>query len=75
VYPDGVKNFWALLCGKIREIKVRVRSLPVNAELFGDYTSDGHFRTGLQRWLNDIWTEKNRSIEEMMTSETLLSGR
>jgi 1-acyl-sn-glycerol-3-phosphate acyltransferase len=75
VYPDGVKNFWALLCGKIREIKVRVRSLPVNAELFGDYTNDGHFRTGLQRWLNDMWTEKNRSIEEMMTSGTLISGR
>jgi 1-acyl-sn-glycerol-3-phosphate acyltransferase len=75
VYPDGVKNFWSLLCGKIREIKVRVRSLPVNGELFGDYTTDGHFRAGLQHWLNNIWTEKNRSIEEMMASETLLSGR
>jgi 1-acyl-sn-glycerol-3-phosphate acyltransferase len=70
VYPDGVQNFWALLCGKIREIKVRVRSLPVNAELFGDYTNDEPFRAGLQRWLNNIWAEKNRSIEEMMTSET-----
>ena len=68
VYPDGTTNFWALLCGKIREIKVRVRSLPVSAELRGDYANDGHFRAGLQRWLNDIWAEKNRCIEEMMTS-------
>jgi len=75
VYPDGVTNFWALLCGKIRKIKVRVRSLPVNAELLGDYTNDGHFRAGLQDWLNNIWAEKNRTIEEMMTSGTLLSGR
>jgi 1-acyl-sn-glycerol-3-phosphate acyltransferase len=68
VYPDGITNFWALLCGKIREIKVRVRSLPVSAELLGDYTSDGHYRAWLQFWLNNIWAEKNRDIEEMMTS-------
>ena len=75
VYPDGVTNFWALLCGKIRKIKVRVRSLPVNAELFGDYTHDGHFRAELQHWLNTIWAEKNRAIEEMMTAGTLLADR
>jgi 1-acyl-sn-glycerol-3-phosphate acyltransferase len=68
VYPDGITNFWALLCGKIRKIKVRVRSLPVSAELLGDYTNDGHFRAGLQLWLNNIWAEKNRYIEEMMPS-------
>jgi len=68
VYPDGVSSFWALLCGKIRKIKVRVRSLPVSSELFGDYANDGHFRSGLQHWLNNIWAEKNRYIEEMMIS-------
>lgn len=68
VYPDGVTSFWALLCGKIREIKVHVRSLPVSPEILGDYANDGRFRAGLQRWLNNIWAEKNRYIEEMMTS-------
>ena len=68
VYPDGVSNFWALLCGNIRKIKVRVRSLPVNPELLGDYANDGNFRAGLQRWLNNIWEEKDRYIEDMMTS-------
>ena len=68
VYPDGATNFWALLCGKIRKIKVRVRSLPVSPELLGDYANDRRFRTRLQHWLNDIWAEKNQYIEEMMTS-------
>ena len=68
VYPDGVTNFWALLCGKVRKIKVRVRSLPVSAEQVGDYTNDAHYRAGLQRWLNNIWAEKNRYIEEVMTT-------
>jgi len=68
VYPDGVSSFWAFLCGKIRKIKVSVRSLPVCPELLGDYVNDGNFRIGLQRWLNNIWAEKNRHIEEVMTS-------
>jgi len=68
VYSDGVSGFWAFLCGKIQKIKVRVRSLPVSPELVGDYVNDGHFRIGLQRWLNNIWAEKNRHIEEMMAS-------
>ncbi len=67
VYPDGVSSFWALLCGKIQKIKVQVRSLPVSPELLGDYANDGQFRSGLQGWLNNIWEEKNRYMDEMMT--------
>jgi 1-acyl-sn-glycerol-3-phosphate acyltransferase len=68
VYPDGLSSFWALLCGKIQKIKVRVRTLPVSPELLGDYANDRQFRVRLQQWLNDIWEEKNRYIEDMMTS-------
>ena len=68
VYPDGISSFWALLCGKIQEIKVRVRSLPVGPELLGDYTNDVQFRSGLQNWLNDLWEEKNQCMEEMLAS-------
>ncbi|MGD9301588.1 MAG: acyltransferase [Desulfobacterales bacterium] len=71
VYPDGISSFWALLCGKIRKIKVRVRALPVNPELLGDYINDGHFRIGLQDWLNSIWADKNRLIEEMISGRHL----
>lgn len=68
VYPDGVSSFWALLCGKIRNIKVRVKSMPVAPELLGDYANDRQFRSGLQNWLNNIWAEKDRDIDEMRSS-------
>jgi 1-acyl-sn-glycerol-3-phosphate acyltransferase len=67
-YPDGSSSFWALLCGKIQRVKVRVRSLPVSNELLGDYVNDGQFRSRLQDWLNGLWEEKNRCMEEMMAS-------
>ena len=68
VYPDGVSSFWAFLCGKIRNIKVRIKSRPVNPELLGDYVNDRQFRLELQGWLNNIWAEKNRNIDDMMSS-------
>ncbi len=68
VYPDGKTSFWALVCGKIQRIKVRVRSLPVGPELLGDYTNDVQFRSGLQNWLNNLWEEKNQCMEEMLAS-------
>jgi 1-acyl-sn-glycerol-3-phosphate acyltransferase len=68
VYPEGVSSFWAFLCGKIQKIKVRVRSMPVNPELLGDYVNDRQFRLGLQNWLNNKWAEKDRNIDEMMSS-------
>jgi 1-acyl-sn-glycerol-3-phosphate acyltransferase len=68
VYHGGERSFWAFLCGNIREVKVRVRSLPVSSELLGDYLNDRLFRKDLQLWLNNLWNEKDRCIEEMLTS-------
>ena len=68
VYPDGVSSFWAFLCGKIRNIKVHIRSMPVNPELLGDYVNDRQFKLELQGWLNNMWAEKNRNIDDMLSS-------
>jgi 1-acyl-sn-glycerol-3-phosphate acyltransferase len=66
VYPDGGKSFWAFLCGKIDEIKVRVHTVPVDPDLVGDYANDRDFRNRFQAWLNRLWEEKDQSIERML---------
>ena len=66
VYPKNIKSFWAFLCGDIREIKVRVKHMPVTKDLLGDYTSDRSFRVRFHRWLNDLWKDKDQSIQEML---------
>jgi 1-acyl-sn-glycerol-3-phosphate acyltransferase len=66
VYPRGGKSFWAFLCGKIDEIKVRVQTVPVNQDLIGDYANDRAFRRRFQIWLNRLWEEKDQCIEGML---------
>ncbi len=65
-YPDGVKTFWDFLCGKISIIRVNVETLPITEEIFGDYTKDQEFRVGFQSWINDLWTEKDRTLSSMI---------
>ncbi|MGB5987066.1 MAG: acyltransferase [Desulfobacterales bacterium] len=62
VYPQGTHSFWSFLSGAISEIKVTVRSLPIPAELRGDYIADRAFRRQFHRWLNTLWAEKDRVI-------------
>lgn len=66
VYPRGVRNFWEFLCGTVEEIRVHVELLPVTRDLMGDYYHDPCFRRHFQNWLNRLWQEKDRRIDEML---------
>ncbi len=66
VYPQGHSSFWSFLCGKTKEIKVSVDTLPVNGDLIGDYVGDRMFRQNFQTWLNRLWTKKDQRIDRML---------
>ncbi|MGD0821901.1 MAG: acyltransferase [Desulfomonilia bacterium] len=70
VYPKGVRNFWDYLCGKVGEIRIHVEQLPVTKDLLGDYFNDPQYREHLQVWLNNLWLEKDRRIDEMLQWES-----
>lgn len=67
VYPDRRCAFLDLLSGRIGRVIVRVRPLPIPAELLGgDYRSDPGFRAALQRWVGHIWADKDALIEQLL---------
>ncbi|MDJ0782372.1 MAG: acyltransferase [Desulfosarcinaceae bacterium] len=66
VYPQGVQNFWAFMCGQVPEVQVRVRTLPIGSDLRGDYFGDRAFRRRFQTWLNGLWTQKDAQIEALL---------
>jgi 1-acyl-sn-glycerol-3-phosphate acyltransferase len=69
VYPHGYKSFWHFLSGRIKTIKVRVQTLPVDSFLIGDYTSDSEYRKRFQTWLNEIWANKDLQIGHMLQAD------
>ena len=67
VYPQGVKSFWAFLCGEVNHIKVRVESLPIDKELSADYFQNRESRHQFRNWLNTLWAEKDKRMETLLT--------
>ena len=67
-YPDGAPTFWRFLCGRVPAVVVRVRQQPIPAEFCaGDYEGDAAFRAGFHRWLAQLWDDKDRQIDALLT--------
>ncbi len=67
VYPGGAQGFWALLCGRVRQVVVEVRKLTIPHALYvGDYENDREFRAQFQTWIAQLWAEKDQRIEALL---------
>jgi 1-acyl-sn-glycerol-3-phosphate acyltransferase len=62
-YPDGVPTFWDFLCGRMRRVVVRARTVEVPAALRqGDYGQDPVFRADFAAWVATLWKEKEAAL-------------
>ncbi|HOY24358.1 MAG TPA: acyltransferase [Cellvibrio sp.] len=67
-YPEGRPSYWDYACGKVGEIQIHVRQLPIPKETLGDYSEDAEFRVRFQAWVNKIWQEKDALLQQMQAS-------
>ena len=69
VYPDGTPTFTQFLSGKLRRVIVRVRALPVPQDMAqGDYAGDATVREAYQKWVHQLWLDKDAQIEALKTN-------
>lgn len=66
-YPGRAKSFWDFLCGNVNDIRIQVRALPVKNEMLGDYFNDKNFRAAFQKWVNALWEQKDRCIDDLLS--------
>lgn len=66
IYPQGRPTFMDLVAGRLRTVRVIVRELPIPKDLLGgDYENDPAYRERFQRWLTDLWTEKDALMQRL----------
>jgi hypothetical protein len=65
-YPEGARSFWDFLCGKITEIRIQIRSIPITPDMLGDYFNDERFRSAFQAWVNTLWEQKDRCMDALL---------
>ena len=68
-YPQGIGSFWDFLCGRITEIRVHIEKMAIPHEILGDYDNDPVFRTFFQKWINDLWAEKDLRIKDLLEND------
>ncbi|WP_444942853.1 acyltransferase [Microbulbifer sp. ZKSA006] len=69
VYPDGVPSFTDFLSGKLKRVVVRVEQIQLPSRFFeADYTSNQEFRVEFNRWVNNLWIEKDALIDKLLTN-------
>jgi 1-acyl-sn-glycerol-3-phosphate acyltransferase len=67
VYPDGIPGFGDFICGKVKRITVRMRTLEIPKNLLnGDYENDPAFRESMHQWVQNLWREKDEQIQNLM---------
>ena len=66
IYYDSLsRSFWDFLCGRMSKVDVKVREIQIPENLLGrNYEEDMKFREELKSWMEDIWQEKDKFIEE-----------
>ncbi len=66
-YPDGHNTLGDLFANRIAEIRVHIHLRPIPREfLKGDYQSDPDFRQRFQNWINELWEEKDRTMDQLL---------
>ena len=65
-YEDERRSFWDFLCGRMSKADVRVRQINIPDNLLGkNYEDDPIFRENLKEWVYDIWSDKDKYLQEV----------
>ncbi|GGY24476.1 acyltransferase [Rhodanobacter panaciterrae] len=68
VYPEGPCTMMDLIAGRVHDIRVHVRELPIEAGLTGNYDEDAAFRGRIKFWVNTLWSEKDAQAARLHTT-------
>lgn len=67
VYPDGAGGIWDYLCGRVSRVVMHIDQKTIPVEFLGrDYMDDRAFRIQFQKWVADLWAEKDERIQTLM---------
>lgn len=65
-YPDNTEQpFKAALMGKMGRIVVKVKVIPIDEQVSGDYFNDKPYKRQFQQWLSDLWKQKDIDLKQI----------
>ena len=66
VYKSKKRSAWFFLNGEMKDVKVFIKSYKIPENLKNrNYGSDHLYREEFKEWIEEIWDEKDRKIDEL----------
>ena len=66
VYKSKKRSAWSFLNGEMKDVKVFIKSYKIPKNLKNrNYGSDHLYREEFKEWIEEIWDEKDRKIDEL----------
>ena len=66
VYKSKKRSAWSFLNGEMKDVKVFIKSYKIPENLKNrNYGSDHFYREEFKEWIEEIWDEKDRKIDEL----------
>ncbi|NHB58817.1 acyltransferase [Acinetobacter sp. 194] len=75
VYPDGAPGYGEFWLGEVSRIAVNLRRIEIPEWVRGgNYEDDAEYRARFQKWVDDLWTEKDQLITEIKQKYAIKSA-
>lgn len=66
VYPDGAPSYNDFWLGEVSQIAVNLRKIEIPAWVYGgNYEDDAEYRADFQKWVDQLWAEKDQMITQL----------
>ena len=67
VYPETSEKVLSnVMHGRTKKVVMRIEVLPVPHVDANDYLNHADTRVAFQRWLNQLWSEKDHMIDDLL---------
>jgi len=63
-YSPKAMGIWDLLCGRIKEVQVTIKKIPLSNDIIGNYFEDEDFKGRFQIWVNQLWLNKDQALDK-----------
>lgn len=64
-YPGKTPSYWEYISGQVKQVSVDIKVSEIAQAMRGDYMNDREFKISFQNELNQIWTEKDLTLEKL----------
>jgi 1-acyl-sn-glycerol-3-phosphate acyltransferase len=65
-YPNSKHPMMDMLSGRMTRIAIEVKTFPISDDMIGNYFEDPVFQERFQRWINQLWRDKNERMKKWM---------